>query len=133
MDQSPLKLIKRCIEYLPINDINQFPRGIRGIYVLYKHKTRFNTYDVVYVGMTKAGEGGGVRGRLRKHKNRKAGLWTHCSVYEVWDNIRDEEIVELEGLFRHIYRYDSRANSLNVQRGFKKIRLVRESNIENWK
>lgn len=133
MEQSPLKLIRRCIEYLPIDDILQFPRGIRGIYVLYKHKTRFNTFDVVYVGMTKAGEGGGVRGRLRKHKKRKSGLWSHCSVYEVWDNIRDEEIVELEGLFRHIYRYDSRANSLNVQRGFKKIHLVQESNIKNWK
>lgn len=66
------------------------------------------------------------------HKKYKAGLWTHCSVFEVWDNIRDEEIIELEGLFRHIYRYDTKANSLNVQRGFKKLRKVRNASIEEW-
>jgi len=37
---------------------------------------------------------------------------------------RDEEIAELEGLFRQIYRRDTRANSLNIQRGFKKARRV---------
>ncbi|MES9945042.1 MAG: GIY-YIG nuclease family protein [Candidatus Thiodiazotropha sp.] len=132
MEQSSLRLIKRCIEYLPVEDILRFPRGIRGIYVLYKYRSRINKYDVVYVGMTNAGSGGGVRGRLRGHKKRKEGLWTHCSVFEVWDNIRDEEIVELEGLFRHIYRLDAKANTLNVQRGFKKLRGVRDPNIEEW-
>jgi len=52
---------------------------------------------------------------------------------EVWDNIRDEEIIELEGLFRHLYRKDSRANALNVQRGFKKARKVRRNNLRQWK
>jgi len=132
MEQSPLRLIKRCIEYLPVEEVLRFPRGVRGIYVLYKYRPRIDRYDVVYVGMTNAGNGGGVRGRLRGHKKHKAGLWTHCSVFEVWDNIRDEEIVELEGLFRHIYRYDAKANALNVQRGFKKLRKVRDTNIEEW-
>ena len=132
MEQSPLRLIKRCIEYLPVEEILRFPRGIRGIYVLYKHRPRIDKYDVVYVGMTNTGGGSGVRGRLRGHKKHKAGLWTHCSVFEVWDNIRDEEIVELEGLFRHIYRYDAKANILNVQRGFKKLRKVRDGIIEDW-
>lgn len=65
MEQSPLRLIKRCIEYLPVEEILRFPRGIRGIYVLYKYRPRIDGYDVVYVGMTNAGNGGGVRGRLR--------------------------------------------------------------------
>ena len=132
MEQSPLRLIKRCIEYFSADNILLFPRGIRGIYVLYKYRPRIDKYDVVYVGMTNSGDGGGVRARLRSHKKRKAGLWTHCSVFEVWDNIRDEEVVELEGLFRHIYRHDAKANTLNVQRGFKKLRQVKDKNIENW-
>ena len=61
-------------------------------------------YDVVYVGMATQG----IRGRLESHVKRKGDLWTHFSAFEVWDNIRDEEIVELEGLFRHLYRKDSR-------------------------
>ena len=133
MQQSPLRLVKRCIEYLPIDRILEVPKGVRGIYVLYQYKPRQSKYDVVYVGMTTAGEGGGVRGRLRSHKRRKPGLWTHCSIFEAWDNIRDDEIVELEGLFRHIYHHDSRANSLNIQRGFKKLAQVKDENLENWK
>jgi len=132
MQQSPPRLIKRSAEYLPVEEVLKIPRGIRGIYVLYSHKPKTNKYDVVYVGMTTAGEGGGIRRRLRSHKVRKSGLWSHCSIFEVWDNIRDDEIVELEGLFRHIYHHDSKANSLNVQRRFKKLIQVRDPDIENW-
>jgi len=74
----------------------------------------------------------GVRGRLESHVKRKGDLWTHFSAFEVWDNIRDEEIVELEGLFRHLYRKDSRANALNVQRNFRKATSVRQNNLEEW-
>ena len=42
------------------------------------------------------------------------------------------EIIELEGLFRHIYRYDSRANKLNKQRGFKKLKKVKDSKYWEW-
>lgn len=132
MNESPLRLIKRCIELLPADEILRCPRGVRGIYVLYKSRPRISKFDVVYVGMTQAGEGGGVRGRLRSHKKKKSGLWTHCSIFEVWDNIRDDEIVELEGLFRHIYHHDSKANRLNKQRGFKKLKQVNDANIELW-
>jgi len=132
VEQSPLRLIKRCVEYITEEEILRFPRGLRGIYVLYRYRPRVDAYDVVYVGMTNAGKRGGIRARLRSHKKKKAGLWSHCSVFEVWDNIRDEEIVELEGLFRHIYRYDSKANELNAQRGFKKLKLVKDEDVEEW-
>ncbi|GAF97179.1 unnamed protein product, partial [marine sediment metagenome] len=33
-------------------------------------------------------------------------LWTHFSIFEVWENITENEIKELEGLFRQIYRKD---------------------------
>lgn len=38
MSQSPLRLIKRGAEFIPKERINDLPRGLRGIYVLYKHK-----------------------------------------------------------------------------------------------
>ena len=66
----------------------------------------------------------GMRARLRLHRRKKRGHWTHFSLFEVWDNIRGEEIRELEGLFRHIYKFGSQASPLNAARGFKAIRAI---------
>jgi hypothetical protein len=134
MPQSDLRLIKRCAEFVSKNSIRSVPRRRRGIYVLYCHRRKSgkDKYDVVYVGMAGTGRRGGIRGRLASHLKKKDGLWTHFSAFEVWDNIRDEEIKELEGLFRHIYRRDAHANLLNVQRGFRKIRRVRLNDFAEW-
>jgi hypothetical protein len=134
MPESELRLVRRLAEFRPKDEINLLPHGLRGIYVLYKraltsrHKTKYN---VVYVGMAARG---GIRGRLLSHKRstRKGTLWTHFSVLEVWDNIRNEEIVELEGLFRCIYRKDAKASALNAQRGFKKAKRIRENDLRKW-
>src|ERR1041384_1796542 len=102
MLQSPLRLIKRCREHVGVDQVLRVPRDLRGIYVLYrKLRSTKLQYDVVYLGMAAKG---GMRARLKLHRRKKKGLWTHFSLFEVWDNIRDEEIRELEGLFRHIYR-----------------------------
>jgi hypothetical protein len=85
-------------------------------------------FNVVYVGMARSG----MQGRLKTHQPKKDGLWTHFSAYEVWDNIRDEELEALEGLLRFIYRKDSGANALNVQRNFKKARSVRQNILRLW-
>jgi hypothetical protein len=131
MPESPLRLIKRFAEFEPKEKIDLVPRKRRGLYVLYclKPIDGKDHFDVVYVGMTTSG----MRGRLFKHakSKRKGNLWTHFSAYEVWDNIRDKEIIELEGLFRHIYRKDSAANALNIQRRFKTITKVQES-LDRW-
>jgi len=66
------------------------------------------------------------------YRKIKAGLWAHCSVFEVWNNIRDDEIEELEGLFRHIYHHDSKANKLNIQRKHRKLARVQDNDIDNW-
>lgn len=129
MNESPLRLVKAREEYLPIKDIGRLPSGLRGIYVLYKRKANrqdraFEFYDVVYVGMSKSGGSGHIKRRLGGHLKRKNGLWTHVSIFEVWDNVRDDEILELEGLFRVIYRFDSRANKLNKQRDFSRMTEV---------
>lgn len=135
MPQSELRLIKRCAEFIPKDRIKSLPRRRRGIYVLYQHRRKDgkDKYDVVYVGMAGTGRRGGIRGRLWAHFKKKGDLWTHFSAFEVWDNIRDDEIAELEGLFRHIYRRDTRANTLNIQRGFKKVRRTRNNDLGEWK
>lgn len=139
MSQSPLRLIKRWAEFIPKERINDLPRGLRGIYVLYKHKAykenpKRPRFNVLYIGMARAGRRGGIRGRLRSHarSERKGHLWTHFSVFEVWENIRDDEVAELEGLFRHIYRRDAQANSLNIQRGYKTLRKIRLNKLNEW-
>jgi hypothetical protein len=73
-------------------------------------------------------------GRLRSHKKakRKVDEWTHFSVLEVWDNVTDEEISELEGLARHLYRYDPTASTLNIQRGYKALGKVRKNDFKEW-
>jgi len=132
MPQSELRLIKRCAEFIPKEKIKQFPRGLRGIYVLYEHDPKRDKFNVRYVGMASAGRKGGIRGRLVSHYKKRGSLWTHFSIFEVWDNIRDEEVTELEGLFRHIYKRDAQTNRLNVQRGFKKLRRIRQNNLSAW-
>ena len=109
--KSQMRLIKRALEYRPISEIGAVPPSTRGIYSLYKKRGNF--YDLVYIGMS--GREGRLRVRLKKHRDSKATLWTHFSFYEVWDNISDTEISELEGLFPQLYRFDRRANRLNRQ------------------
>jgi hypothetical protein len=99
--------------------------NLRGICVWYQigktlRKSGLPHQNVQYVGMATAGTRRGVRGRLISHRQskRKGDLWTHFSVFQVWDNIRDDEVAEPEGFFRHIYRRNLHANRLNIQRGF---------------
>lgn len=135
MPQSTLRFIRRSAEFLKRNDVSRLQEGLRGIYVLYngyveRGKER---YDVRYIGMS-AGKRFGIKGRLRSHvrSKRKGDEWTHFSVFQVWDNVTDQEIAELEGLARHIYRRDPTASTLNIQRGYKKLRRVRDNKITNW-
>lgn len=132
-EQSILRLIKRSLEYVPKSDVERVPRGLRGIYVLYRYRKIIKKYDVVYVGMTIAGAKGGIRGRIKRHREKKGDLWTHFSAFEVWDNISNDEVSELEGLFRHIYKLDSKANRLNIQRGFKKLRQIARIELRDSK
>lgn len=133
MPVSELRLIKRCAEFLRKTEISKVPPRTRGIYVLFKHRPRLNKYDVVYIGMAAGSKTASIRGRLRVHRRKKGKLWTHFSAFEVWDNIREDEVKELEGLFRHIYRKDTKANRLNQQKAFKKLTKVRrKTKKEGW-
>lgn len=114
------------------SDINQVPRGIRGIYALHRRRPRLKKYDVVYVGLAEGK--GGIRDRLKAHagSKRKGALWTHFSLYEVWPNVTEAEIKELEGLFREIYRRDRRANRLNRQKRHAPLQRIRIRDWAEW-
>jgi hypothetical protein len=132
MSNSILRLIKSALEYQPKENIHLVPIKTRGIYALYQERKGGKVYDLVYVGMAR-GKESGIRGRLSSHNKRKRDLWSHFSAYEVWDNIREEEVEELEGLFRHLFKYDSKANSLNIQKGYKKLVHIRKDTEKQWK
>ena len=130
MAVSELRLIKHCIEFKVKTYIKKIPLRTRGIYVLYKKKLnkkkpKGEAFDVVYIGMAGGEKKAGIGRRLRSHKRNKGKHWTHFSAFEVWDNIREEEIRELEGILRHIFRKDSHANKLGIQRSFKKLTKIR--------
>lgn len=122
--KSSMRFIKSALEYRPLTELLSVPQGVRGIYALYMKRGRF--YDMVYIGMSGKGQNGRVRNRLIQHRRKKAAAWTHFSYYEVWDNISDLEIKELEGIFRQLYRFDSRANNLNKQVTHRKLISVRK-------
>jgi len=131
MPISNCHLFKNSLEFQPVSEISQVPLKIRGIYVLYQAGKNSKAMDVVYVGMAR-GEKSGVKGRLIVHKRNKPNLWTHFSVYEVWDNITKSQVEELEGFFRQIYRHDSAANKLNVQRTYKPLHAIRRKTSADW-
>ncbi len=124
--KSPMRLIKNALEYRPVAELDIVPKELRGIYALYKKQGK--SYNLVYIGMSGKGVNGKIRKRLFSHKRDSQKDWSHFSYYEVWDNIGDIEIQELEGLFRQLYRFDSRANAFNVQQTHKPlVKLCRET------
>lgn len=129
---APCNLFKNSLEFRPLDEVNLVPPRTRGLYVLY-HEDGDGRMNVVYIGMARR-EKSGARARLTAHVNskRKKDLWTHFSVYEVWDNIRKEEIEELEGLFRHLYRKDASANGLNVQKTYRPLARIRRKSPNAW-
>jgi hypothetical protein len=130
MPISACYLFKNSFEFLPASDVMKIPGRVRGIYVLYNSSNE-HQMDIVYIGMAR-GEKTGAKGRLQSHRKTKSKFWTHFSVYEVWDNITREQVEELEGLFRHIYRRDVNANKLNVQRSYKPLSKIRRHSVAHW-
>ena len=111
MSFSICRFIKRVAERVPKEHTNKIPADTRGIYALLNEDK--NSFNVVYVGMSDSG----IRSRLGNHRRAKwlKSHWTHFTLFEVHDNITEDEIKELEGLIRHIYRKDTQANKHNTQ------------------
>src|SRR5713226_10583428 len=128
---APLRLVKWCAQWQAKKDLGKIPMGARGVYAL--HDKKSDHYNVVYVGMSASGQG--IKRRVRSHSKsiRKGPGWTHFSIFVVWENIREEEIRELEALLREIYRKDSTANRLAKQKGSVKLRKTRHQDPDDWR
>jgi len=129
MALAPLRFIKQCIEFRNFIDdeVEHIPRRTRGFYVLYKENGE--NYEVVYIGMA-GGPHAGVLGRLREHlKNKNADRF---SVFEVHDNVSEEEVRELEGLLRHVFARDQRVGVQSTQRTYGRLRRVAKEGWAEW-
>jgi len=128
-EQSLLKIVKRWRRYELRGDWSGIPPKTRGFYVLYKkqQKAREEKFDVVYIGVAGLGKGvrSGIKGRLKRHNNRKEG-WTHYSFFEVHDNVTREDIRELESLLLSIFRHDSRVRLQNIQKSSRILYKLRQ-------
>jgi hypothetical protein len=124
MSTSETYLFKNCAEYVPLAEIKtHISRNIRGVYVLYDSPDG-NEMNVVYIGMSR-GKIVGVGARLEDHKKNKPDLWTHFSVYEVWDNITEAQVEELEGFFRHVYARDTKSQGLSKSKTYDLLTRIR--------
>jgi hypothetical protein len=129
MPSSSTRLVEKCAQWRPKDDAKLVPGGTRGIYALLHFRRRLLKYDVVYIGMAAKG---GIRSRLKRHMKSQTKVWSHFSIFKVCEHISGEEVEELEGLFREIYRKDKRANRFNKQKKCKKIQMVRENDLGKW-
>ena len=137
MPIAPCRFIKRIAEFVPADRWDNVPDNTRGIYALLQ-ETDDGHYDVIYVGMSARSEKAGIYSRLSSHQknNRFKGKFTHFTIFEVHDNITADEVREIEGLFRHMYRKDSVANQFNKQLCHKPFQrpdmLVSDARTKLW-
>ncbi len=70
--------------------------------------------------------------RLARHKKDQAKAWSHFSIFEVRESVSENEVKELEGLLREIYRKDRKANRFNEQGKCKLLQNVRKDDLDKW-
>jgi len=132
-----LNLIESCKEFTPrsSDNINKIPWYTRGVYELLKEEDgpkRTKLYRVVYIGM---GTGhAGIRGRIHNHAikwNRQK--WSHFSYFEVWHNIPDIVIGEIESLFLYFFRKHKKRGGqtlkLNSRLESRKLKRLSEAQV----
>jgi hypothetical protein len=131
MDDRPHFLLKSYVEHASKAEIGKFiPDLLRGIYVLFKYSDE-EKMNVVYIGRSAIGRTKGIGARLREHEKKKD--WSHFSAFEVWDNVPDSVVRELETLILLIYARDGSANKLNIQRKSKLFRNIIRKDRDSWK
>lgn len=120
--QSTLRWVWRMTEFRPKDDRVELPWKVRGFYALLSEEGhRKKRYHVEYVGIADD-----LRRRLNQHASgSKKRRWDHFSVFQVWPNITEEEIREIEGILRHVYRKDPHASGMNKQRRMNMLGRVR--------
>lgn len=136
-NSKPFFLFKNYVEHVPKEEIKTMVPGlVRGIYILFEEDEN-KRMNVVYIGRSSVGENQGIGGRLLHHEKTKNEItkknWSRFSAFEVWQNVSEEVIKELEALILHIYGRDGTANKLNIQKNLRFFRRIRRASRDDWK
>jgi hypothetical protein len=134
VETKQLFLFKNYVEHIAKERLNEtVPKLVRGIYILFKEDVDTKKMNVVYVGRATEGKKQGVGARLMAHAKDKEKDWSHFSVFEVWQNVSNEIIIELEAMILHVYSRDGTANKLNKQKSSSLFRGIRRTRRDGWK
>ena len=102
-----IPLVRRAIEYRPSACILQVPPNMTALYVLYSYNGASRHMNVRYVGYASGQRGNDARSMLRSQHTLNGSMWSHFSVYELWDHFQKDDAAAVEALFEHVYRDDS--------------------------
>jgi hypothetical protein len=100
-------LVRHEIEYQPSRYIMQIPPNFTALYVLYAYDSETRHMNVRYVGYADKQSGDDVRDMLLQQQKLNGRMWSHFSVYELWDYFQKDDTKAVETLFEHVYRHDS--------------------------
>ena len=132
MPTSLCDFLKNASEFQERKTFSHVPDRVHGIYVLYDKSN--GATNAVYVGMS-SGPNTGVKRRLRMHdkSKRKGEKWTHFSIFQVWDNISLKQVKELEGLLRHVFRFENDFLNLNLQKRYQPLAHINKKSLKALK
>jgi len=104
-------LVKLEIEFQPSGSIMRVPPNLTALYVLYSHDSESRHMNVRYVGYANSQSGEDARSMLWQQHKLNGRMWSHFSVYELWDHFQKDDTRAVETLFDHVYRHDSHLKS----------------------
>lgn len=100
-------LVRHEIEYLPTRCVTQLPSNMTALYVLYSYDNESRHMNVCYVGYANHQNGDDARSMLQLQHRLNGRMWSHFSVYELWDHFQKDDAKAVDALFNHVYRRDS--------------------------
>lgn len=104
-------LVRYEMEYQPTSQIQLVPSGIKALIVLYSYNKEPEYFNVKYIGYADGKGFNTARAILSEQQQLNGRMWSHFSVYELWDHLQKNDDYAVNELFRQIYRRDSHSRS----------------------
>lgn len=100
-------LVRNEMEFLPASEIMSVPANIKALFALFAYDSELKNYNVMYVGYASSEGENKIRALLKEQQRLNGRMWSHFSVYELWDYIQEKDDRAVEMLFNQIYRRDT--------------------------
>jgi hypothetical protein len=100
-------LVRYEMEFLPASEIMQIPGNIKALFALYAYDSELRNFNVMYIGYANNEGGNTIRSLLKEQERLNGRMWSHFSVYELWDYIQKDDQRAVDMLFKQIYRRDA--------------------------